>query len=125
MRALWLLLLVCGAAVAQDFKSAPILVANTFERENTTVKIAGFGVGGTTVDMNRVTVVLDGYEITGEFQSKTIKSPRATDVKVGQDVPAAVDHNKLLLQWPDGTIVKANIVDKRKRQPPRDRQARD
>lgn len=125
MRASWLLLLVCCAAAAQDFKSAPILVAQTYERQNTNVTIGGFGIGSTTVDTNTVTVVLDGYQITGTFDSKTAKNPRASTLHVGTDIPAAIVRNKLLLKWPDDTVVEAKIVRREKQRPPRDRQARD
>ena len=125
MRALALLLLACGAAAAQDFKSATILVAQTYERQNANFVIGGFGVGGTSVDMNRITLVLDGYDVTGEFESKTVKSPRATDVKVGSDILAALQRNKLLLKWPDDSVVTARIVLREKHKNARDRQARD
>ena len=86
MRAFWLLLLVCGVAAAQDYKSSTVIDAHTFQRQKTTFSIGGFPVGGTSDDMNRVTVVLDGYDVTGEFPSETSKSPHATDVKVGSDI---------------------------------------
>ena len=126
MRASWLLFLVCGvAAAADDFEFATILVAQTYEQKNTNFSIAGIGVGGTTTDMNRVVVVLDGYDVTGEFPSKTVRSPSAKDLKVGSEIPAAIKRSKLLLKWPDGTIVEARIVLKEKHKVPRDRQARD
>lgn len=128
MRASSLLLLVlsiAAAAAEQDFKSAVVLVAQTYERQTSNVSIAGFGVGGTTVDTNTVTVVLDGYQITGTFDSKTDKSPRASTLRVGTDLPAAIERNKLLLKWPDGTVVEARIIRREKQKPPRDRQARD
>jgi hypothetical protein len=75
--------------------------------------------------MNRITVVLDGYDVTGEFPSETSKGPHATDVKVGSDIFAALEHNKLLLKWPDGSVVTAKVVTRQKHKQLRDRQARD
>lgn len=126
MRASWLLLLICGvAAAADDFEFATILVAQTYERQNTNFSIAGIGVGGTTTDMNRVVVVLDGYDVTGEFPSKTVRSPSAKELKVGSEIPAAIKRNKLLLKWPDGTVVEAQIVQKATHKVPGERQTRD
>jgi len=125
MRASWLLLLVGGAAAAQDYKSSTVLDAHTFQRPKTTFSLGGIAVGGTSVDMNRVTVVLDGFDVTGEFPSETAKSPHATDVRAGSDIFAALDHGKLLLKWPDGSIVTAKVVLRQKHKQLRDAQARD
>jgi hypothetical protein len=125
MRASWLLLLVCAAAAAQDYKSSTVLDAHTYERPKATVSVAEFPIGSTAVDMNRVTVVLDGYDVTGEFPSETVKSPKATDVKAGSDIFAALDRNKLLLKWPDGSVVTAKVVARPKHKQLRDSQARD
>jgi hypothetical protein len=125
MRALWLLVLVCGGAAGQDYKSSTVLDAHTYQRPKATVSVGGFPIGGASVDMNRVTVVLDGYDVTGEFPSETVKSPKATDVKVGSDIFVALEHNKLLLKWPDGSIVTAKVVVRQKHRQLRDSQARD
>jgi hypothetical protein len=125
MRASLLLVLVCGAAAAQDYKSSTVLDAHTFQRPKTTFSLGGIAVGGTSLDMNRVTVVLDGYDVTGEFPSETVKSPKASDVKVGSDIFAALERGKLLLKWPDGSIVTAKVVVRQKHKQLRDAQARD
>ncbi|HEX5046059.1 MAG TPA: hypothetical protein VFX89_02980 [Gammaproteobacteria bacterium] len=125
MRASLLLVLVCAAAAAQDYKSSTVLDSHTFQRQKTAVSLGGFPIGGTSVDMNRVTVVLDGYDVTGEFPSETPRSPKAGDVKVGSDIFAALDRSKLLLKWPDGSIVTAKVVVRQKHKQPRDSQARD
>jgi hypothetical protein len=123
MRAVWLLMLVCGAAGAQDFKSATVLATSVYDRQNSNVSIGGFGIGGTSVETNSVTVVLDGYDVTAEFPSKTVQSPRATDVHVGTDLLVALQRTKLFIKWPNGDVVSAKVVVRRKHQVPRGRQA--
>ena len=125
MRAMWVLVLVCGVAAGQDFKSATVLAASTFDRQKASVNIGGFGVPGPSVEVNRVTVVLDGYDVTAEFPSKTVRSPHAGDLKVGTDVLVALQRSKLLIKWPDGDVVSAKVVLREKHQVPRDHQARD
>jgi hypothetical protein len=125
MRALWLLLLVCGVSAAQDFKSATVLATSTYDRQNSNVSIGGFGIGGTSKEMNSVTVVLDGYDITAEFPSQTVQGPHASDVQVGSDLLVALQRSKLFMKWPNGDVVSAKVVVRRKHQVPRGRQARD
>ncbi|HET8696327.1 MAG TPA: hypothetical protein VFO94_02500 [Gammaproteobacteria bacterium] len=125
MRTVWLLLLICSAAAAQDFKSATILATSTYDRQSSSFNIGGFGVGGPSKEMNSVTVILDGYDITAEFPSTTVQSPHASDVHVGSDILVALQRTKLFMKWPNGDVVSAKVVVRRKHQAPRERQARD
>jgi hypothetical protein len=114
MKSLMVVAMICGSALAQDFESAVVLEARMYERQSSTFGIAGATVAGNLVDMSRVTVALDGMRVTGEFESESGRSARATDLKVGSEVPAAIERNRLVLQMPDGTVVRAKIVRREK-----------
>jgi len=69
--------------------------------------------------INRVTVALDGERITGEFKpgrfSRNLISTAkalAEDFPLDTDVQAAIRGNELRLIHPDGTVVRARIVDR-------------
>jgi hypothetical protein len=69
--------------------------------------------------INRVTVALDGERITGEFKpgrfNRNLMSTTralAEDFPLDTDVQAAIRSNELRLKHPDGTVVKARIVDR-------------
>jgi hypothetical protein len=119
MNRLLIALLVFGIAeAAEEFRSAPVVESYSFERSRSLFNVGGVAAGGVTSDMNRVTVVIDGMRITGEFESKTVRSTSAKDFRLGADVLVALERNKLLLTAADGSVVTAKIVRREKQQPP-------
>lgn len=129
MRASWLVVLVCGAAAAQDFKPAKVLATQIYQRPKTSSTAEGVQIGATSVEMNLLTVVLDGYEITCEFET-TADGVSAIELAVGADVPATLERARtqkaddhLLIKWSDNSVVTANVI--RRKKAPRDRQAAD
>jgi hypothetical protein len=105
---------LCGAAHAADpeFQSTIVTDSRTYQKQTRSFSIAGVpgAVVGNAIDMSRVTVALDGFLVTGEWEPKTSASASAKDFRRGTDVLAAVSRNRLLLKLPDGDVVTAKIV---------------
>jgi hypothetical protein len=111
------LLLTAGHAAEPEFKTSLVIESRVYEREAGSFSIGGLEAGKKTTTTSRVTVVLDGTRITGEWVPKTATaSATAKDFPRGSDVPAAATRNQLRLKLPDGSVVTAKIV-KRERQP--------
>jgi hypothetical protein len=117
-----------GQAEAADpeFKSSVVTASRTYERQQSSISVAGLPAGGTTVSMSRVTVAHEGMLVTGEWEPKTLQSATAKNFRRGTDVLAAVHRNRLLLQLPDGSVVTTKIVQRERQKPPElDRRARE
>jgi hypothetical protein len=116
----WLLLAVLLAATAlaadPEFKTGIVTASRVYERESGSVNVGGLRTAMAKEWTSRVTVAVDGERITGEWQPKTVISATAKDFPRGADVPVAVKRGQLLLKHPDGSVVTARIVDRR-RQP--------
>ena len=118
-------------AAERDFAVGLITEARTYEREQLVEGGGPNGVMPIRVSINRVTVALDGEHITGEWKPGPVLRVRsstaralvlpdlrnaaralARDFPGGTSVRAATDRNQLLLKHPDGTVVRARIVDR-------------
>ena len=111
------LLATASQGADPEFKTSVVIESRVYERESGSFAISGIEAGRKTVSTSRVTVVLDGTRISGEWVPKTATaSATAKDFPRGSDVPAAATRNQLLLKLPDGSVVTAKIV-KRERQP--------
>jgi hypothetical protein len=110
--------LLAGTALAADpeFKTGLVTASRVYERESGSVSVAGIRTATAKEWTSRVTVAIDGERITGEWQPKTTISATAKDFPRGADVSVAIKRSQLLLKHPDGSVVTARIVD-RKRQP--------
>jgi hypothetical protein len=66
------------------------------------------------VQIERVTVALEGERITGEWNPLMSRWPGmlAKDFPFDTGVQAAIRGNELRLKHPDGTVVRARIVDR-------------
>jgi archaellum component FlaF (FlaF/FlaG flagellin family) len=104
-------------AAEPEFKSSIVTESRIYQRQSSSFSVAGINAGGTTTDVSRVTVALDGVLVTGDWEPKTLESATAREFQRGTDVPAAISRNKLLLQLPDKSVVTAKIV-RRERQKP-------
>ena len=127
-RLLPIVLLLCGLAHAADPEFEPTIVTQSraYERESGSFSIAGIPAATKTVAVSRVTVVLDGILVTGEWEPQTLESTTAKDFRRGTDVQAALTRNRLLLKLPDGSVVTTKIVSREKRKPPElERRARE
>jgi hypothetical protein len=105
-------LLLAGPAHAAEpeFTVARVVESREYEREKGSVAIAGVRTAAATEWTNRVTVVLEGTRITGEWVAKTTRIPTAKDFPRGADVTVAINRNRLLLKDAEGSIVTAKIV---------------
>ena len=103
---------IAGAtnAAVPEFTVARVLESRTYEREKGSVAIGGIRTSAATESTSRVTVVLEGTRITGEWVPKTTISTTAKDFPRGSDVAVAINRNRLLLKDPDGGVVTAKIV---------------
>jgi hypothetical protein len=103
---------IAGAtnAAEPEFTVARVLESRTYEREKGSVAIGGIRTSAATESTSRVTVVLEGTRITGEWVPKTTISTTAKDFPRGSDVAVAINRNRLLLKDPDGGVVTAKIV---------------
>jgi hypothetical protein len=111
------LLTTASQGAEPEFKTSLVIESRVYEREAGSFSIGGLEAGKKTATTSRVTVVLDGTRITGEWVPKTATaSATARDFPRGSDVPAAATRNQLRLKLPDGSVVTARIV-KRERQP--------
>ena len=101
-----------GTAHAADpeFTVARVLESRTYEREKGSVAIGGIRTSAATESTRRVTVVLEGTRITGDWVPKTTISTTAKDFPRGSDVAVAINRNRLLLKDPDGGVITAKIV---------------
>jgi len=112
-------------AAAPEFNVALVTESRTYQREElrkgqTPVAVAQ----PVRVQIERVTVALEGERITGEWYSGIMFSSDplisrwpgilAKDFLLDTDVQAAIRGNELRLRHPDGTVVKARIVDRAK-----------
>lgn len=110
-----------------EFKLGLITESRTYDREQL---VGGGGPNGITpirVSINRVTVALDGERITGEWKPgpvlpdlRSAARALAKEFPLDTDVHAAIRGNQLLLENPDGSVVRARIVDRVKREDERD-----
>lgn len=110
-------LLLCGAVRAAEpqFQSTIVTQSRTYQRQKNSFRVVGIpGSVGNTVDVSRVTVALDGFLITGEWEPETVRSLSAKDFRRGTDVLAAVNRNRLLLKTGAGDEVTAKIVSREK-----------
>jgi hypothetical protein len=112
-------------AAEPEFQAGLVTESRTYEREQLVRSGGPNGVMPIRVSINRVTVALEGERITGEWKpGLVLKDLRvlpdlrsaaralARDFPGGTSVRAATDRNQLLLQQPDGTVVRARIVDR-------------
>jgi hypothetical protein len=118
-------------AAEPEFKTGLVTASRTYEREQLVRNGGPNGVLPIRVSINRVTVAVEGEHITGEWkpgrvrrvQGSTASALVLQDLKSatralarefpgGTSVRAATDRNQLLLKHPDGTVVKAKIVDR-------------
>lgn len=118
-------------AAEPEFQAGLVTESRTYEREQLVRSGGPNGVMPIRVSINRVTVALEGERITGEWKPgpflHDLRSPAralvlpdlrsaaralARDFPGGTSVRAATDRNQLLLKHPDGTVVRARIVDR-------------
>jgi hypothetical protein len=106
-------------AAERDFEVGLITESRTYQREQLVRSGGPNGVMPIWVSINRVTVVLEGERITGEWKPgpllhdlRSTARALAREFPGGTSVRAATDRNQLLLQHPDGTVVSAKIVDR-------------
>jgi hypothetical protein len=103
-------------AAKPEFAASIVTDSRTYQRQSSSIVVAGIQTGLSKVDVSRVTVALPGWLVTGEWEPQTVRSATAKDFRRGSDVFAALDGNRLLLKHPDGSVVTAKIV---KREKPR------
>jgi hypothetical protein len=118
-RLLLVFTVLCGSAHAADPKFQSTIVADSrvYQRQSASFSVVGVpGKVGKTVDVSRITVALDGFMVTGEWEPKTSISVSAKDFRRGTDVLAAVERNRLLLKTAAGDVVTAKIVSREKQQ---------
>jgi hypothetical protein len=118
-------------ATEPEFQSGLITESRAYEREQLVRSGGPNGVMPISVSINRVTVALAGERITGEWQAgplvhdqrstatalvlpdlRTAARALARDFPGGTSVRAAADRDQILLKQPDGTVVRARIVDR-------------
>lgn len=118
-------------AAEPEFRAGLVTESRTYEREQLVRSGGPNGVMPISVSINRVTVALEGERITGEWKpGSVLRDQRSTasalvlpdlrsaartlarDFPGGTSVRAATDRNQLLLMHPDGTVVRARIVDR-------------
>jgi hypothetical protein len=109
-------------AAEPEFKAGLVTEARTYYREECCV--GGNPATGIPsllrVQIERVTVALEGERITGEWKAGPVLSGfrvsttryLAKDFPFDADVQATVRGNELRLIHPDGTVVRARIVDR-------------
>ena len=114
-------------AAEPEFNVGLITESRTYEREQLAESGGPNGIAPIRVSINRVTVALEGERITGEWKpGPVLRDLRSTsralakDFPGGTDVQVATDRNQLLLKHPDGTVVRAKIVDRGKPKEERD-----
>jgi hypothetical protein len=119
------------SAAEPEFQPALVTESRTYERAQLIKSGGPNGVMPIEVSVNRVTVALEGERITGEWKPGPLLRDRrstasalvladrrsaaralARDFPGGTSVRAATDRNQLLLKHPDGTVVRARIVDR-------------
>jgi len=117
-------------AAEPEFKLGLITESRAYERAEL-VRGGPTGVQPLTVSINRVTVALEGEHITGEWKPGPVRrvgggtasgvvlgdlrstaGALAKDFPLDADVQAAIRGNELRLKHPDGTVVRAKIVDR-------------
>ena len=118
-------------AAEPEFQAGLVTESHTYEREELARSGGSNGAMPIRVPINRVTVALEGESITGEWEPAQVVHDRrstatalvrpdlrsaarslARDFPGGASVRAAMDRNQLLLEYPDGTVVRARIVDR-------------
>jgi hypothetical protein len=118
-------------AAEPEFQAGLVTESRTYEREELVRSGGPNGVMPIRLSINRVTVALEGERITGEWKPGPVVHDRrstaralvlpdrrsaaralARDFPGGASVRAATDRNQLLLEHPDGTVVRARIVDR-------------
>jgi hypothetical protein len=106
-------------AAEPEFQAGLVTEARTYEREQLVRSGGPNGVMPIMVSINRLTVALEGERITGEWKPgpvlpdlRSAATALARDFPGGTNVWAATDRNQLLLKHPDGTVVRARIVDR-------------
>jgi hypothetical protein len=118
-------------AAEPEFRAALVTESRTYEREQLVRGGGPNGVMPIRVSINRVTVALEGERITGEWKPgplvhdlrstaralvltdlRSAASALARDFPAGTSVRVATDRKQLLLKNPDGTVVRARIVDR-------------
>lgn len=108
-------------AAEPEFKAGLVTESRTYYREE------GWGAGNPAtgipsplrVQIERVTVALEGARITGEWKAGPVLSgfrvsttrTLAKDFPLDTDVQVAISGNELRLMHPDGIVVRARIVD--------------
>jgi hypothetical protein len=106
-----------------EFKVGLVTESRTYEREELRKSQVPAAVAQPVrVQIERVTVALEGERITGEWYSGIMFSSDplmsrwpvtlAKDFPLDTDVQAAIRGNELRLKHPDGTLVRARIVDR-------------
>jgi hypothetical protein len=96
-------------AAEPEFKAARVVESRSYDRDKASVVVGGFRTPAVTETASRVTVLIEGTRITGEWEPKTSLSTTAKDFPRGSEVEVAVERNRLLLKHIDG-IVTAKIV---------------
>ena len=118
-------------AAEPEFQAGLVTESRTYEREQLVRSGGPNGVMPIRASINRVTVALEGERITGEWKPgpfvhdlrstaralvlpdlRSAARALARDFPGGTSVRAATDRNQLLLKHPDGTVVRARIVDR-------------
>ena len=118
-------------AAEPEFKTGLVTESRTYERDQLVGSGGPNGVMPIRVSINRVTVALEGERITGEWKPGPVLRHRsstaralvlpdrrsaaealARDFPDGTSVLTTTDRNQLLLKHPDGTVVRARIVDR-------------
>lgn len=118
-------------ATEPEFQAALVTESRAYERELLVRSGGPNGVMPISTAINRVTVALEGERITGEWRPGPLVRDRrstaralvlpdlrsaaealAADFPRGTGVRTATDRHQLLLKHPDGTVVRARIVDR-------------
>jgi len=116
------ILLLAGAVAAAptfaadpEFKTGLVTASRVYEKPaNTGVSISGVRSAHATVWTSRITVAVDGWRVTAEWEPETTISETAKDFPRGTDVAVASRRNQLVLKVADGSTVTARIVDRKK-----------
>jgi hypothetical protein len=108
---------LCGSLHAADpkFQSTIVTDSRVYQRQAASFSVVGVPAGAKTVDVSRVTVALDDFFVSGEWEPKTSVGVSAKSFRRGMDVLAAIERNRLLLKLPAGDVVTAKIVSREKR----------
>jgi len=76
-------------------------------------------VGGENTEVRGIGLAIDGTLYTAVFDPPLKRGDHSSDIKRCNTVPARVDGNNLIVQWPDGTQSRVKIIRREVAEPAR------